>query len=120
MNSLEVFAINHILRHKNKEANDLANRTLDLVRHINYAQTCQLLIKLDQTDNENNDILYIQRLLDILRDFTGSDRIVLGVRSEDKYISIKLSNMSVNYCHELRVKLKDLLGKRRIIVKQLI
>jgi len=116
---LEGFTINHIPRHDNNEANNLANRTLDLVKHIDYAPNCQLLINLKQTNNENRDILFLRRLTGILSDFPGTDQVRLSFDVGDKIISLRLSNICVNYCHELREQLKGLVGKRGIRVKEL-
>lgn len=118
-NSLVGFSINHIPREENSEANDLVNRTLNLVRHIGYAQVCQLIIRLRQSDNENSDIHFLHRLIDILKSFPGLDPVELSISSRDKHINLKLSNMRVHYCYELREQLKCIVGKRGIIVKQL-
>lgn len=118
-NSLDGFTINHIPHQYNNEAHDLAYRTLALAKHIGYAQNCQLIIKLKQTDNENADILFIHRLIGILNDFPGQDEVKLSIGSKDRTIGLKLSNICVNYCHELRMQLKGILGKRQLIVKRL-
>jgi len=118
-NSLDAFTINHILRQYNREVHNLAYSTLDLTRHIGYAQNCQLIIKLKQTNNENADILFLHRLIGILNDFPGQDEVKLSIGSKDRTVGLKLSNIRVNYCHELRVQLTSILGKRQLIVKRL-
>lgn len=118
--SLEGFAVNHISRQDNNEANDLAKRTLNLVRHLNYPQNCQLLLKVKQTDNENSDIPFLHRLIGILKDFPGRDQVKLSVGANNIIVNLKLTNTYVNYCHELREQLRGMLGKRGIIVKQLV
>ncbi len=118
-NAFEVMVINHVEREYNYDAHNLAHRTLDLVRHIGYDPNCQLIIKLKQTDNEKGDILFIHRLIDILNDFPGQDEVKLSISSKEKIIGLKLSNLCVNYCSELREELKKILGKTQIIVKRL-
>jgi len=117
--SLVGFAINHIPREQNHEANDLANKTLDLVKHISYAQICQLIIKIKQSDDENENDIFLHRLISVLNNFPGSDLVKLSISAKDKSINLKLANLRVNYCCELREQLKHMLGKRGIIVKQL-
>lgn len=117
--SLVGFAINHIPREQNNEANSLANKTLDLVKHIGYAQACQLILKIRQSDKENNDIHFLHRLISILNNFPGLDLVKFSISAKDRSITLKLSNMRVNYCYELREELKHMLGKKGIIIKQL-
>ena len=119
LDSLDGFIINHIPRQYNNEAHQLAHRTLDLVRHIGYAPRCQLIIKLKLTNDEASDIAYLHKLISLLREFPGQDEVNFSVGSKDKNISLKLSNIYVSYCHELRTELKDILGGRQLIVKRL-
>lgn len=118
-NSLEGFAINHIPRKQNNDANTLVNKTLNLVRHINYVPRCELFIRLKETDNENGDILFLHRLIDILNRFPGSDQVTLRLSTKNSSVTLKLSNVQVNYCYELRELLRELVGKRGIKVKRL-
>lgn len=118
-NAFEVMVINYIEREYNYDAHNLAHKTLDLVRHIGYAPNCQLVIKLKQTDNEKGGILFIHRLIDILNAFPGQDEVKLSIGSKDMIVGLKLSNIRVNYCYELREELKRILGKTQIIVKRL-
>jgi ribonuclease HI len=117
--SLDGFTINHIPRQYNNEAHDLAHKTLSLVEHIGYAQNCQLIIILKQTDNENGDRILIHQLIGILNNFPGKDEVKLSISSKDKTVGLNLSNIRVNYCYELRIQLKGILGRRQLIVKQL-
>ncbi len=113
------FAIIHVPREQNNEANNLVNKTLNLVKHIGYAEACQLIVKIKQSDNNNDDIRFLNRLINILRDFPGSDSVSLSVDVKDKRMNLKLSSMHVNYCYELREQLRRMSGKKWIIVKPL-
>ena len=117
--SFEGFVISHISREYNTEANELAARTLDIVKDIKYTQNCHLVIKLKQTDDKDSDIAFLSRIINILKDFPGYDKVSLSIGRRDMALSLKLSTIRINYCHELRTQLIRIVGSRRqLIVKQ--
>ncbi|MBA7699637.1 DNA polymerase III subunit alpha [subsurface metagenome] len=71
----------------------------------------RLVISISQTTDEDSDTAYLQRLISILRDFPGQDEVKLSVTNEERVINLKLSDISVNYCPELRQRLVELMGE---------
>jgi len=75
------------------------------------AKRRRLVISISQTSDEARDIAYLDRLIDILRDFPGQDEVSLRVASEEKVINLRLSNIYTNYCPELHQRLVELVGE---------
>lgn len=105
--------VNHISRENNTEANELAARTLDIAKNIEYRQNCLLMINLKQTDDNDGDIAFLNRIINKLKDFPGYDEVSLSVSDKDTTLNLKLSNIHINYCHELRTQLIRIVGNRR-------
>jgi len=75
------------------------------------AKSRRLVISISQTSDEESDIVYLNRLIDTLKDFPGYDEVNLCVTSEEKVINLKLSNIYTNYCPELHQRLVELVGE---------
>jgi len=75
------------------------------------AESRRLVISINQTSDEARDIVYLDRLIDTLRDFPGQDEVSLQVTSEEKVINLRLSNICVTYCPELHQRLVELVGE---------
>ncbi|MFC2060716.1 OB-fold nucleic acid binding domain-containing protein, partial [Chloroflexota bacterium] len=71
----------------------------------------RLVINITQTDDEESDIAYLHKLIDILKDFPGRDEVNLCVSNEEKVINLKLSNIVTNYCPELHQRLVVMVGE---------
>ncbi len=75
------------------------------------AKSHRLVISISQTSDEDSDIAYLHKLIDILKDFPGHDEVNLSVTNEEKVINLKLSNIYTNYCPELHQRLVDVVGE---------
>ncbi len=75
------------------------------------AESHRLIISIIQTSDENSDIAYLNKLINILRDFPGQDEVSLRVTNEDKVFNLKLPNLTINYCPELHQRLVELVGE---------
>jgi ribonuclease HI len=117
--SLESCTINHIPRQQNREADRLANAALNFISPYGDAEKFKLTIKLRQNTYENNDITTIYKIIKVLRDFPGQDAVSLALDSEEKVFSLDLSNIKVNYCPDLRKRLVEMVGKKRIKIESI-
>ncbi|HEY55509.1 MAG TPA: ribonuclease HI family protein [Dehalococcoidia bacterium] len=115
--SFATFSITHIPRQQNREADNLAKKALDLVAHLPPAEGYRLTVKLNQTSEEESDIAYLHKLIDTLRDFPGEDEVSLRVTNEENVIILRLPNIHVDYCLELRKRLVGIVGKKRLKVE---
>ncbi|MCK4368334.1 MAG: DNA polymerase III subunit alpha [Dehalococcoidales bacterium] len=75
------------------------------------AKSRRLTISISQTADAENDIAYLNKLVDTLRGFPGEDEVNLCVTNEEKIINLKLSNIYTNYCPELHQRLVELVGE---------
>ncbi|MFC2013520.1 DNA polymerase III subunit alpha [Chloroflexota bacterium] len=71
----------------------------------------RLIITITQTSDEGSDIAYLNKLIGILKDFSGRDEVKLSVTNGEKVINLKLSSIYVNYCPELHQRLAEVVGE---------
>ena len=75
------------------------------------AESRRLVISITQTSDEDSDIAYLHKLIAILKDFPGQDEVSLRITNEEKVVSLKLFNISIDYCPELHQRLVELVGE---------
>ncbi|MFC2004243.1 DNA polymerase III subunit alpha [Chloroflexota bacterium] len=71
----------------------------------------RLVISINQTSDEDNDIAYLHKLINTLKDFPGQDKVSLYLNSEDRVVNLKLPNITINHCPELHQRLVELVGE---------
>ena len=76
----------------------------------------RLVITISQTSDEESDIAYLHKLIDILRGFPGQDEVSLCVTNGEKIINLRLSNIYTNYCPELHHRLVEMVGEEGLRV----
>ena len=74
-------------------------------------QKRRLVISIHQTSDEDSDIAFLHKLIDVLKDFPGKDEVNLCVTNEEKVINLKLPNRYIDYCPELHQRLVELVGE---------
>jgi DNA polymerase-3 subunit alpha len=74
----------------------------------------RLVISVPQTSDKDGDIASLHELMATLNDFPGDDEVDLSIANEEKVIHLKLSNVCINYCPELRERLVELVGEDRL------
>ena len=77
----------------------------------------RLLISLAQTSDAESDIAYLNKLINILKDFPGQDEVSLQVTNEEKVFNLRLPNLTTNYCPELHQRLAELVGEDGLRLK---
>ena len=75
------------------------------------AEACRLVIRLNQTSDQERDTARLHRLIDTLKRFPGKDEVNLCVVNDDRVFKLRLSNISINYCPELHQRLVELAGE---------
>jgi DNA polymerase-3 subunit alpha len=71
----------------------------------------RLTISIKQTENINDDVACLNKLVDTLRIFPGDDEVNMCVVSGERVVHLKLSNIYTNYCPELHQRLVELVGE---------
>jgi hypothetical protein len=64
--------------------------------------------------NAESDIINLNKLIKILKDFPGQDEVSLQVTNEEKVFKLRLPNLTTNYCPELHQRLAELVGEGRL------
>jgi DNA polymerase-3 subunit alpha len=80
-------------------------------------QRHRLVISVTQTTDVDSDIVYLRKLIGILKDFPGQDEVTLCLKNEDRLDNLKLS--STSYCSELHQRLVELVGEGGLRVESL-
>jgi DNA polymerase-3 subunit alpha len=76
----------------------------------------RLTISIKQTENIDDDVACLNKLVDTLRIFPGEDEVNMCVVSGDRVVNLKLSNIYTGYCPELHQRLVELVGEEGLKV----
>jgi DNA polymerase-3 subunit alpha len=76
----------------------------------------RLMISIKQTENIDDDVACLNKLVDTLRVFPGEDEVNMCVVSGDRVVNLKLSNIYTGYCPELHQRLVELVGEEGLKV----
>jgi len=71
----------------------------------------RLVISLAQTSDAESDIAYLNKLINILKDFPGQDEVSLQVTNEEEVFNLRLPNLTTDYCPQLHQQLVELVGE---------
>ena len=75
----------------------------------------QLVISITQTEDKDDDIARLRKLVDLIKDYPGTDEVTLSVRSEDRVNNLRLA--TTGYCPELHQRLVELVGEAGVRVE---
>jgi len=75
------------------------------------AKSHRLVISISQTNDEANDIAYLHKLINTLKEFPGQDKVKLCVINGEKVTNLRLSNTYISYCPELHQRLIKMVGE---------
>jgi len=76
----------------------------------------RLTISIRQTENIDNDVACLNKLVNTLRVFPGEDEVNMRVDNGDRVVNLKLSNIYTGYCPELHQRLVELVGEEGLRV----
>jgi len=110
-NSLKSFQVTHIKRNRNKAADRLTKKALELGVSSFKEKKRRLVITISQTSDEEGDIADLSKVIDILRRFQGQDEVKLRISDGEKIVSLKLFDIYTNYCAELHGCLSQVVGE---------
>ncbi|RPH73374.1 hypothetical protein EHM76_05390, partial [bacterium] len=75
----------------------------------------RVIIKMKQTDNEDNDVTRLKKINDIIHDFTGEDEVILKLEN-GTHIDI-LSMNHTGYCKELYSRLTEIIDEENVKIE---
>jgi DNA polymerase-3 subunit alpha len=70
-----------------------------------------LIININQTDETEKDVEYFYKIINILKNYPGQDKVSLSVVSEGETTELEMPEMTINYCPELAGELNNVLGE---------
>jgi DNA polymerase-3 subunit alpha len=80
-----------------------------------------VIIDINQSGDAGKDIECLRKVMDILKNYPGQDKVSLTIASEDEMINLEMPKISINYCPELAGELSDILGESNLrLTRQLI
>jgi len=79
---------------------------------------CHLIINLNQTDNAGEDVECLRKVMGILQNYPGQDRVSLSIRGGDESTKLEMPEITINYCPELANELSNILGKGNLKLEQ--
>jgi len=79
----------------------------------------RLVISLAQSRDKASDVTRLQKVIDVLKEFPGSDEVSLRVSNESKVTYLKLTNLTVSYCPVLHERLVELVSEEGVRVEQI-
>ncbi len=74
-------------------------------------QKQRLIINIRQTKDAEGDIARLNKIIEVLKDFSGRDEVLLNVINGGDAIPLKLPNIQSDYCPELKQQLVELVGE---------
>jgi len=77
----------------------------------------QLVIHLTQTSDAENDITYLNKLINIMKDFPGYDEVSLRITNGEKVFTLKLPDLTIDYSPELHKRLVGVVGEKGINIE---
>jgi DNA polymerase-3 subunit alpha len=77
----------------------------------------QLLITINQTENEQDDLAQFHRILDIIKGYLGQDKVRFAITTNEGVINLEMPNFTTGYCPELHQQLVELIGEKGLSVE---
>jgi hypothetical protein len=69
------------------------------------------MIKVNQSGDGEKDVECLHRIVDILKNYPGQDRVSLAVVGDGETTNLEMPNTKVNYCPELAGELSEIVGE---------
>jgi len=76
-----------------------------------------LIINLNQTDDAGKDFECLHKVIGILQNYPGQDRVSFSVTTEGETTKLEMFEITVNYCSELAGELSSIVGESNLKFK---
>jgi DNA polymerase-3 subunit alpha len=74
-------------------------------------QRRHVMIDVSQSGDGEKDVLCLHRIVDVLKNYPGQDRVSLAVVGDGETTNLEMPNITVNYCPELAGELSEIVGE---------
>ena len=80
-------------------------------QEVQFHKPRQMLIKISQTENEQNDLGRFHRVLEIVKGYIGQDEVRLVILTSEGAVNLEMPNLKTMYCQQLHDQLTELIGE---------
>jgi DNA polymerase-3 subunit alpha len=81
-------------------------------------QRRHVMIDVNQSGDADKDIECLHKIMDILKNYPGQDRVSLAVVSDGEITNLEMPNITINYCPELARELSEIVGESNFRLEQ--
>jgi DNA polymerase-3 subunit alpha len=81
-------------------------------------QQPHLIIDINQSDDAEKDVECLQKVMNLLKNYPGQDKVSLRVISADEMTNLEIPETTINYCPELARELSNTLGEGNLRVER--
>jgi len=81
---------------------------------VEPVESHRLVVSITQTNDEDSDIAYLNKLIDIMKDFPGQDEVNLCLINDERMVNLKLPGIQINYGPELHQRLVEMVGEDKL------
>jgi len=85
----------------------------------NSPKGTRLLIRLSQTEDEQDDRIRLHHILDILQLYPGEDEVRFSIATFEGLVNIEMPHITISYCPELHQRLRELTGEDELTAESL-
>ncbi len=75
-----------------------------------YVAPKKLVINLNQSNDTEQDRVYLQHILEVLKRYPGKDSVQLAIRDRGKITRLDIPDIKIDYCNELMKELNPILA----------
>ena len=80
-----------------------------------HTQNRTMILRIEETENEEADKDLLRNILEALLDYPGSDRVHLDIHTQGRRVRLDMA-LNVSICADLQSKLEPMLGENRITI----
>ncbi|NWF77283.1 MAG: DNA polymerase III subunit alpha [Chloroflexi bacterium] len=77
-------------------------------------QRRHVMIDINQSDDAEKDIERLQKIMNILKNYPGQDKVSLAVVSDDEVTNLEIPETTIDYCPELARELSKIVGESNL------
>jgi DNA polymerase III alpha subunit len=70
----------------------------------------KLVINLNQSSDTEQDRVYLQRIMEVLKRYPGKDSVQLAIRDRDRITRLDIPDIKIDYCNDLMKELNPILA----------
>ena len=81
---------------------------------LSEPQPRRVIIDINQSDDAQKDIERLQKIMNILKNYPGRDKVSLTVLGDDGMTNLEIPDTTINYCPGLARELTEIVGESNL------